>query len=61
MVWRGTDGRIYRDGMGPQCDCGERGLTPAEEDAGRCELCDCDRESREALALARARHPEQST
>lgn len=58
MVWKGTDGRVRPDGVGPSCECGERGLTPVEEDAGRCEMCDHDRESRLALAYAKARHPD---
>ncbi|MFT5949662.1 MAG: hypothetical protein ACI807_003948 [Paracoccaceae bacterium] len=55
MSWRGTDGRIYPDGVGPSCECGEKAMTPVEEYAGRCEDCDSDQESRAALTIARGR------
>jgi hypothetical protein len=48
-------GRAVRIGAWPRCECGEQGMTPVEQDAGRCELCDRDRESRAALNLARGR------
>jgi len=54
------DQQMRDQDIGPECECGERGLTPIEADADRCELCHVDPESRLALKYARARADKKS-
>jgi hypothetical protein len=53
------DQQMRDQNLGPTCECGERGLTPVEADADRCEICDRDPESLLALRYARQRADKQ--
>ncbi len=56
MRGAGRDYQLANEARGGnECECGERGLSEIELDAGRCELCHTDKESRRALRDAERR------